>query len=102
MSSNSGYYVDGISQNVVASPALIQDQISIVSYVRSSDTVGDSITITLGIKLVSGGIPIDGGIFINFPLNFMILSSNLTTTLLNSNIVLAKTYMLYTGTSSIS
>ena len=44
----------------MAVPPLIEDEVDYVTYSRSSDTVADPITLTFGIKLVSGGIPTDG------------------------------------------
>ena len=70
------YYVGGVNSSIIANPDLVEDEIVFMTYSRSSHVVGDSMSITLGIKLVANAIPQSGKIYFEFPQNFMIKESD--------------------------
>ena len=59
--------MESLEQGLVASPDLLEDELTITGVTRTSDIVGAAVNITIGLKFTTNAVPADGKVWVNFP-----------------------------------
>jgi hypothetical protein len=103
LGNSSEFFVDGVIENLVAIPPLIENKVLFLTYFRSNDTINQVVTIKFGIK-ISDAIAQQGKIHFTVPSfgMFAIPGSNPVVTLDNSKTVLNSSFSKYPGLDQIS